>query len=52
MPAHIKTALTNTHLTLTIKSSKCILGTWQGIYLFEHRLNNQNRTILAHIIGN
>ena len=52
MPAHIKTALTNTHLTLTIKSSKCILGTWQGIYLFEHRLNNQNRTILAHIMGN
>lgn len=52
MPAHIKTALTNTHLTFSIKSNKIILGTWQGIYLFEHRLNNQNRTILAHIIGN
>ena len=51
MPAHIKTALTNTHLTLSIRSSQCILGTWQGIYLFEHRLNQQNRTILAHIIG-
>ena len=52
MPAHIKTALTNTHITLSIRSKKLILGTWQGIYLFEHRLNNQNRTILAHIIGN
>ena len=51
MPAHIKTALTNTHLTLSIRSNQCILGTWQGIYLFEHRLNQQNRTILAHIVG-
>ena len=52
MPAHIKTAITNTHLTLSIRSKKLILGTWRGIYLFEHRLNNQNRTILAHILGN
>ncbi len=52
MPAHIKTALTNTHITLSIRSKKLILGSWQGIYLFEHRLINQNRTILAHIIGN
>ena len=52
MPAHIKTALTNTHIALSIRSKKLILGTWQGIYLFEHRLINQNRTILAHIIGN
>ena len=52
MPAHIKTALTNKHITLSIRSKKLILGTWQGIYLFEHRLINQNRTILAHIIGN
>jgi len=52
MPAHIKTALTNTHLALSVRSNQCILGTWQGIYLFEHRLNNQNRTILAHIMGN
>ena len=51
MPAHIKTALTNTHLTLSVRSNQCILGTWQGIYLFEHRLNQQNRTILAHIVG-
>ena len=52
MPAHIKTALTNTHIALSIRSKKLILGTWQGIYLFEHRLINQNRTILAHILGN
>ena len=52
MPSHIKTALTNTHITLSIRSKKLILGTWQGIYLFEHRLINQNRTILAHILGN
>ena len=52
MPAHIKTALTNTHITLSIRSKKLILGTWQGVYLFEHRLNNQNRTILVHILGN
>ena len=38
MPSHIKTALTNTHITLSIRSKKLILGTWQGIYLFEHRL--------------
>ena len=52
MPAHIKTALTNTHISLSIRSKKLILGTWQGIYLFEHRLKNQNRTILVHILGN
>ena len=51
MPAHIKTALTNTHISLSIRSKKLILGTWQGIYLFEHRLKNQNRTILVHIMG-
>ena len=52
MPAHIKSALTNNQISLSIKESKLILGTWQGIYLFEHRLINQNRTILAHILGN
>ena len=51
MPAHIKTALTNTHLTFSIKNNNLILGTWQGIYLFEHRLNTQNRTVLVHILG-
>ena len=52
MPAHIKSTLTNNQISLSIKESKLILGTWQGIYLFEHRLINQNRTILAHILGN
>ena len=51
MPAHIKSALTNSHLTLSIKENKIILGTWQGLYLFEHRLEPQNRIIIYHFIG-
>lgn len=51
MPAHLKTMLTNTQLTLSIKNKKLILGTWQGLYLFEHRLKNQNRTISYHLMG-
>ena len=51
MPAHLKTMLTNTQLTLSIKNKKPILGTWQGLYLFEHRLKNQNRTISYHLMG-
>ncbi len=52
MPAHIKSALTNNQISLSIKDSKLILGTWQGIYLFEHRLNDHKRTIVHHYIGN
>ncbi len=52
MPAHIKSALTNNQISLSIKDSKLILGTWQGIYLFEHRLNEHKRTIVHHYIGN
>tara|TARA_B100001027_G_scaffold180483_1_gene131915 strand:+ start:472 stop:891 length:420 start_codon:yes stop_codon:yes gene_type:complete len=52
MPAHIKSALTNNQISLSIKDSKLILGTWQGIYLFEHRLNDHNRTIVHHYLGN
>jgi len=52
MPAHIKSALTNSHLTLSVKDKKIILGTWQGLYLFEHRLKNQIRKISYHFIGN
>ena len=52
MPAHIKSALTNSHLTLSVKDNKIILGTWQGLYLFEHRLENQIRKISYHFIGN
>jgi len=51
MPAHLKTMLTNTQLTLSVKNKKIILGIWQGLYLFEHRLKNQNRTISHHLMG-
>ena len=52
MPAHIKSALTNNQLTLSIKNKQLMLGTWQGLYLFEHRLENQIRKISYHFIGN
>ena len=51
MPAHIKSALTNSHLTLSIHENRTILGTWQALYLFEHRLENQTRKITHHFIG-
>jgi len=51
MPAHIKSSLTNSNLTLSIKNSKLILGTWQGIYLFEHRVEQQMRKIFLHLLG-
>ena len=51
MPAHIKSALTNNQLTLSIKNKKLMLGTWQGLYLFEHRFNKHTRIISHHIIG-
>ena len=51
MPAHIKSALTNNQISLSIKESKLILGTWQGIYLFEHRLDSHKRTVVHHYIG-
>ena len=51
MPAHLKAMLTNTQLTLSVKNKRPILGTWQGIYLFEHRLENQERKISYHLMG-
>ena len=51
MPAHIKSALTNNQISLSVKNKELLLGTWQGIYLFEHRLNPQQRTIIHHFIG-
>ena len=51
MPAHIKTALTQTNLTLSIQDNNLALGTWQGIYLFEHRLQPHHRKVLMHIMG-
>ena len=51
MPAHIKSALTNNQISLSIKDRKLLLGTWQGLFLFEHRLEIQKRTIIHHFIG-
>ena len=51
MPAHIKSALTNNQISLSIKNNELLLGTWQGLYLFEHRLEKQDRTIIHHFIG-
>jgi secondary thiamine-phosphate synthase enzyme len=51
MPAHIKSSLTNNQITLSIKKGNLILGTWQGLYLFEHRLAPQLRKILLHFLG-
>ena len=51
MPAHIKTALTNTNLCLSFQKGKLILGTWQAIYLWEHRFSQKERSMSVHIIG-
>ena len=48
MPAHIKSALTNNQISLSVKESKILLGIWQGIYLFEHRIEKQKRLIVLH----
>jgi len=51
MPAHIKAALTNNQISLSLKDRALLLGTWQGIFLFEHRIQTQKRTIIHHFIG-
>jgi secondary thiamine-phosphate synthase enzyme len=51
MPAHIKSALTNNQISLSIKNGELLLGTWQGLYLFEHRLYPQQRKIIHHFFG-
>ena len=51
MPAHIKSVLTNNQLTLSLKNKNLILGTWQGLYLFEHRIEKQTRVLSHHLIG-
>ena len=51
MPAHIKSALTNNQISLSVKDRELLVGTWQGLYLFEHRLKPQNRIIIHHFIG-
>ena len=51
MPAHIKSTLTNNQISFSIKENEILLGTWQGIYLFEHRLEATTRTVIHHFIG-
>ena len=51
MPAHIKSALTNNQISLSVKNNALLLGTWQGLYLFEHRIEKQNRLIVLHYLG-
>jgi len=51
MPAHIKSSLTNNQISLSIKNGNIILGTWQGLYLFEHRIDPQLRKIVFHFLG-
>ena len=51
MPAHIRTALTQTSLSIPIKQGKVALGQWQGIFLYEHRYQSHDRRILMHMIG-
>ena len=51
MPAHLKTLVTNTNLTLSVISNKLVLGVWQGIYLCEWRTRAHNRSIIVHLLG-
>ena len=51
MPAHVRAALTQTHLAIPVESGALLLGTWQGIYLYEHRLRGHRREVALHLIG-
>ena len=51
MPAHIKSALTNNQISLSVKKGVLLLGTWQGLYLFEHKINSSKRNIICHFLG-
>ena len=51
MPAHVRAALTQTHLCIPVREGVPMLGTWQGIYLYEHRFQPQRRKVLLHLIG-
>lgn len=51
MPAHIRSALTQTHLAIPVRDAAMALGTWQGVYLFEHRTAPHDRELLLHLIG-
>lgn len=49
MPAHIKTALTSNSLSIPVMAGRLVLGTWQGIYLWEHRRHNTRRQVVVHV---
>ena len=51
MPAHIRAALTLTQISVPVRSGAMALGTWQGLYLFEHRSSPHRRTVLLHLLG-
>ena len=51
MPAHIRSALTQTQLSIPVQENKMVLGIWQGIYLFEHRVDPHTRNVLLHLLG-
>ena len=51
MPAHIKAALTQTQLSIPVDGGRPVLGTWQGIYLFEHRATPHRRELVLHLLG-
>ena len=51
MPAHLKTLITNTNVTMSVASNKLLLGVWQGIYLCEWRKHGQTRSVIAHLLG-
>lgn len=51
MPAHIKAALTQTQLSIPVEHGRPVLGTWQGIFIFEHRSNSRTRELILHLLG-
>ena len=51
MPAHLKSLITQSNLTISIKNKKILLGTWQGIFLLEHRYHPKSRELFFHILG-
>jgi secondary thiamine-phosphate synthase enzyme len=51
MPAHIRTALTDTQLSIPVRKGRMALGTWQGLYVFEHRAASHSRSVVLHVIG-
>lgn len=51
MPAHVRAALTQTHLAIPVRDGAPLLGTWQGLYVFEHRRGAQTRSVVLHLLG-